>query len=324
LRVLGLVRNDQGVYQCIAENDAASVQASAQLIVDNADSFSMAASSGQPKMPSEPLGVRASVVGSRFVTLTWDPPVQRHGAVLAYHIFYKEQDSSRERMLNSSTTSLTVTPLQPNTTYFFRLVAENEAGMGKSTAHVLITTTQEKAVPGKVKNLHASALSPETIEVSWEPPSGVGPAPVQYKLFYIRKDHEPGEKETQIVMKKTSYTLHGMDKYVEYSIRVEAEGVNGAGLSSEPVTVRTLSDLPSEAPSDVRAEAVSSTSIYVQWTPLPPEESNGILTGYRIKYKTKLRGAKGNTLVVDGNDSSYTITGLEPGTQYMLRVSAVN
>lgn len=62
----------------------------------------------------------------------------------------------------------------------------------------------------------------------------------------------------------------------------------------------------------------------MQWTPLPPEDSNGILTGYRIKYKTKLRGAKGNTLVVDGNDSSYTITGLEPGTQYMLRVAAVN
>lgn len=55
----------------------------------------MAASSGQPKLPSEPLGVRSNVVGSRFVVLTWDPPVQRHGAVLAYHIFYREQDSSR-------------------------------------------------------------------------------------------------------------------------------------------------------------------------------------------------------------------------------------
>uniref|UniRef100_A0A158Q735 Neogenin-like n=1 Tax=Elaeophora elaphi TaxID=1147741 RepID=A0A158Q735_9BILA len=354
LRVLGLVRNDQGVYQCIAENDAGSVQSNAQLIVDsseellqlyalkfyttnettsiseeiinvnNTDTFSMAASSGQPKLPSEPLGVRANVVGSRFVVLTWDPPVQRHGAVLAYHIFYKEQDSSRERMLNSSATSFTVTPLQPNTTYVFRLVAENEAGMGKSSTRILITTAEEKAVPGKVKNLHGTALSPETVEVSWEPPGGSGPEPVQYKLFYIRKDHEPSEKETQIVMKKTSYTLHGMEKYVEYIIRVEAEGVNGAGLSSEPITVRTLSDLPSLPPSDVRAEAISTTSILVQWMPLSAKDRNGVLTGYRIKYRTKLRGAKGNTLVVDGNNSSYTISGLEPGTQYMLRVAAVN
>ncbi|VDO57459.1 unnamed protein product, partial [Onchocerca flexuosa] len=115
-----------------------------------------------------------------------------------------------------------------------------------------------------------------------------------------------------------------MEKYVEYIIRVEAEGINGAGLSSEPITVRTLSDLPSLPPSDVRAEAISTNSIHVQWMPLPMEDRNGILTGYRIKYKTKLRGAKGNTLVVDGNNSSYTISGLEPGTQYMLRVAAVN
>lgn len=49
-----------------------------------------------------------------------------------------------------------------------------------------------------------------------------------------------------------------------------------------------------------------------------------MITGYRIKYKTKLRGTKGNTLVVDGNDVSYTITGLDPATQYMVRVAAVN
>ncbi|VDK49439.1 unnamed protein product [Anisakis simplex] len=348
LRILGLVRNDQGVYQCIADNDAGSVQASAQLIVDNAealqqyyatliatsesmrhidnesDTFQLAASDGQPRVPSEPLGVRASVVGSRFVTLAWDPPVQRYGSLLAYHIFYKELGSTRERMINSTSTSFTVTPLQPNTVYMFRLVAENEAGIGKSTSQLSVTTTKEQAVPGKVRNLQATALSPETIEVTWEPPGGNGPTAVQYKLFYIRKDAGPNEKETQIVMKKTSYTLHGMDKYVEYVIRVEAEGSNGAGLSSEPVIVRTLSDLPSMPPADVRAEAASSTSILVQWSPLPNEERNGVITGYRIKYKTKLRGTKGNTLVVDGNDVSYTITALDPATQYMLRVAALN
>lgn len=33
------------------------------------------------------------------MVLIWDPPVQRHGAVLGYHIFYKDHDSSRYYLL---------------------------------------------------------------------------------------------------------------------------------------------------------------------------------------------------------------------------------
>uniref|UniRef100_A0A914XWH9 Ig-like domain-containing protein n=1 Tax=Panagrolaimus superbus TaxID=310955 RepID=A0A914XWH9_9BILA len=36
LRILGLVKDDQGIYQCIADNEAGSIQSSAQLIVDSA------------------------------------------------------------------------------------------------------------------------------------------------------------------------------------------------------------------------------------------------------------------------------------------------
>lgn len=33
LQVLGLVKSDEGFYQCLAENDAGNVQASAQLVI---------------------------------------------------------------------------------------------------------------------------------------------------------------------------------------------------------------------------------------------------------------------------------------------------
>jgi len=33
LRILGLVKSDEGFYQCIAENEAGNAQASAQLII---------------------------------------------------------------------------------------------------------------------------------------------------------------------------------------------------------------------------------------------------------------------------------------------------
>lgn len=73
-----------------------------------------------------------------------------------------------------------------------------------------------------------------------------------------------------------------------------------------------------------RAEAVSTTSVNVQWVAPPLNDRNGVITGYRIKYRTRMRGTKGNTIVVDGSDQSFTITGLDPATQYMLRVAVVN
>ncbi|XGW22586.1 hypothetical protein V3C99_005086 [Haemonchus contortus] len=323
LRILGLVKADQGVYQCVAENEAGSDQAVAQLLVDSADSSSIAASSGQPKIASAPLGLRVGSLGSRFVNLEWDPPLSRNGNIMRYHVFYKEEDSDRERMLNSSTTSVTITSLQPDTLYLLRVAAENEAGMGKISDHVKVTTKKEQAVPGRITNLVARALGPETIEVKWDPPQG-GPKALRYKLFYIRNPPEADDKETQIVISSTAYTLHGMEKFTEYQIRVEAEGENGSGLSSYPLKVRTLSDIPSSPPRDIVAEAASSTSIRVTWNEPDPESSNGEITGYRLKYKTRVRGSKGNTFVLDASEREYTITGLDVNTQYLVRMAVVN
>uniref|UniRef100_A0A0N4W6J0 Down syndrome cell adhesion molecule-like protein Dscam2 n=1 Tax=Haemonchus placei TaxID=6290 RepID=A0A0N4W6J0_HAEPC len=323
LRILGLVKADQGVYQCVAENEAGSDQAVAQLLVDSADSSSIAASSGQPKIASAPLGLRVGSLGSRFVNLEWDPPLSRNGNIMRYHVFYKEEDSDRERMLNSSTTSVTITSLQPDTLYLLRVAAENEAGMGKISDHVKVTTKKEQAVPGRIANLVARALGPETIEVKWDPPQG-GPKALRYKLFYIRNPPEADDKETQIVISSTAYTLHGMEKFTEYQIRVEAEGENGSGLSSYPLKVRTLSDIPSSPPRDIVAEAASSTSIRVTWNEPDSESSNGEITGYRLKYKTRVRGSKGNTFVLDASEREYTITGLDVNTQYLVRMAVVN
>ncbi|KAK6027318.1 fibronectin type III domain protein [Ostertagia ostertagi] len=152
--------------------------------------------------------------------------------------------------------------------------------MGKISDHIKVTTKKEQAVPGRITNLVARPLGPETIEVKWDPPQG-GPKALRYKLFYIRNPPEDDDKETQTIISSTAYTLHGMDKFTEYQIRVEAEGENGSGLSSYPLKVRTLSDIPSSPPRDIVAETASSTSVRVTWSEPDPESSNGEITGYR-------------------------------------------
>ncbi|EGT46408.1 CBN-UNC-40 protein [Caenorhabditis brenneri] len=323
LRILGVVRADQAVYQCLAENDVGSEQANAQLLVDAPDSSSVAASSGVPMTASAPLGLRSTSSGSRFITVEWDPPVLRNGNIMRYHVFYKDNMIDRERMVNSSSPSVTLTSLQPSTMYLIRVTAENEAGMGKFSDSLKVTTNKEQAVPGKVAPLVATATGPETIQIRWSPPAGGQPA-LRYKIFYSHDPPEKNEKETLITTSTTHYVLHGMDKYTGYQIRIEAEGTNGSGLSSDIVRVRTLSDEPSSPPTNIRAEADSSTSVRVSWE--EPEENsvNGEITGYRLKYKTKARGAKGNMLVIDATAQEYTMGNLEPNTQYLIRMAVVN
>ncbi|CAJ0930475.1 unnamed protein product, partial [Mesorhabditis belari] len=327
LQVLGVVKMDQGVYQCIGENEAGSVQSIAQLLVDSADSSSIAASSGKPMLSTPPLALKTTLIGARSLGVEWDAPMEAHGNILIYHVFYREEGSTRERAMNASSRWVNLGSLQPETLYIIRVAAENEAGVGQSSDHIKVTTSKEQAVPGRISRLGAQATDSEKIEVRWEPPTteSGGPTPLRYRLFYIRHPPQHNERETQITVSSTEYTLHGMDKYTEYAIRVEAEGANGAGLSSDTITVRTLSDVPSSAPEEISVDAQSSTSIRISWKPPPKQNQHGELTAYRIKYKTKQRGGKTSTVnIEDPLTGEHVIDGLDPNQHYQLRIAAAN
>lgn len=60
----------------------------------------------------------------------------------------------------------------------------------------------------------------------------------------------------------TGYTVTGLKKFTEYIVWVVAYNHNGAGHNSEEITVKTLSDIPSEPPTNVTVEASSSTVSY--------------------------------------------------------------
>lgn len=46
----------------------------------------------------------------------------------------------------------------------------------------------------------------------------------------------------------------------------------------------------------------------MRWEPPPPETQNGIIVGYKIRYKIQPSG-RGDTVVTDGNRNTYALTG---------------
>ncbi|KAK1202598.1 DCC protein, partial [Pygoscelis papua] len=338
LRILGLVKSDEGFYQCVAENEAGNAQASAQLIIPEPappahpdtpmPPASLTDSSPSPPavpsssvLPSAPRDVVPVLVSSRFVRLSWRPPVEARGSVQTYTVFFSRDGVNRERAVNTSqsgTLQLTVGNLKPEETYTFRVVAYNEWGPGESSQPIKVATQPELQVPGPVENLRAVSTSPTSILVSWDPPAYAN-GPVQgYRLFCTET---ATGREQNVEVDGLSYHLEGLKKFTEYTLRFLAYNRYGPGVSTEDVTVTTLSDVPSAMPQNVSLEVVNSRSIKVSWLPPPPGTQNGFITGYKIRHRKTTR--RGEIETLEPNNLWYLFTGLEKGSQYSFQVAAM-
>ncbi|XP_077202911.1 netrin receptor DCC isoform X3 [Paroedura picta] len=315
LRILGLVKSDEGFYQCVAENDAGNAQTGAQLIIPEP------AIPSSSVLPSAPRDVVPVLVSSRFVRLSWRPPAEAKGNIQTYTIYFSRDSVNRERALNTSQPGmlqLTVGNLKPEETYTFRVAAYNEWGPGESSQPVKVATQPELQIPGPVENLRAVSTSPTSILITWEPPAYANGPVEGYRLYCT--EGATG-KEQNIEVNGLSYKLEGLKKFTEYTIRFLAYNRYGPGVSSEDLTVRTLSDVPSAMPQNISLEVMNSKSIKVSWLPPPPGTQNGFITGYKIRHRKTTR--RGDVETLEPNNLWYLFTGLDKGSQYSFQVAAM-
>uniref|UniRef100_A0A673ND77 Neogenin 1a n=1 Tax=Sinocyclocheilus rhinocerous TaxID=307959 RepID=A0A673ND77_9TELE len=327
LLVLGLVKSDEGFYQCLAENDAGNVQSSAQLIILDQDvtipsppptsltrattDRLMPGSRGSAgPTPSAPRDVVASLVSTRFIKLTWRLPAEPHGDDVTYSVYYSLEGNNRERIVNTSRPGemqVTIQNLMPDTKYSFRVVAHNRNGPGESSAPLRVATQPEVQVPGPAPNLQAVVTSPSTVSLSWDMPL-TGNGEIQnYKIYYMEKGMD---SEQDLDVSTLSYTMTGLKKFTEYSFRVVAYNKHGPGVSTEDISVRSYRFMN------------ESLSIMVRWQPPPADAQNGEIIGYKIRYRKGTRKSEAAE-ITSGSQLYQLIDGLQRGTEYMLRVSAI-
>ncbi|XP_047665587.1 netrin receptor DCC [Tachysurus fulvidraco] len=315
LQILGLVRSDEGFYQCVAENEAGNALAMAQLILLEL----VVPSSGV--LPSFPRDLTPVLVSSRFVRLSWRPPVETRGTILTYGVFYTQEGINRERSVNVTepeSLQLTVNNLKPEAVYIFRVVAYNELGPGESSEQIRLSTQPELQVPGPVENLQAVAMSPTSIQASWDPPAYAN-GPIQgYRLLWIETS---SGKEQSIEVLGQSYKMEGLKKFTEYSLRILALNRHGPGIGTDNMLITTFSDVPSASPQNISLEVIYSRSIKVSWQPPPANTQNGFITGYKIRYRKT--GRRGDQEAIEPNNLWYLFTGLEKGSQYSFQVAAM-
>ncbi|KAJ7386427.1 hypothetical protein OS493_008552 [Desmophyllum pertusum] len=212
-----------------------------------------------------------------------------------------------------------LTGLVKNQDYRIRVLASTIKGDGNYSDPPLIDQTNQDKPGAAPENLKGRNLTSTSILVTW----GEVPADKQHghirHYTVIYKKVSGGPDKTKIVTIKRA-ELEGLDKFSEYNIRVLAATIKGDGPPSDPIVVSTDEDKPSAAPSLTVVKTLNSTSIQVEWEPVPPQNRLGHITKYVIIIYTD--GIEERKMDVPAPASKAIVNGLKQSTTYTVKILA--
>jgi fibronectin type 3 domain-containing protein len=252
-------------------------------------------------LPAAPKGLMAGETTDNSIAISWNSV---SGAV-KYHVYAGTSTQSLTLRGSPATTSFLLDGLDPNTTYYFAVSAENKVGEGKKSAAITAATIQKPEAPTGLEEI---THTENAITISWDSVSGAA----EYRIY---AGTTAGELTLQgNTTTKTIYVITGVTSNVTYYIEVSA--ANGAGESerSSTITVTTNQSVKPAAPSGLVAGIITNNSIAISWN------SVSGATGYKVFAGTT---ASGMTLHGNPVETGYTITELVANTTYYIAVSAL-
>ncbi|KAK9303509.1 hypothetical protein QLX08_004819 [Tetragonisca angustula] len=291
-----------------------------------------------------PRNLKVDPVSSTEFNVTWDPPDHDlwNGEILGYHIGYKEHRMGSdqytyrtvERRISTASVALglartsmpgrqyQLTNLKKFTRYSVVVQAYNVLGQGPMTPEVVATTLED--VPSSPpQDIRCTALSSQSLQVSWDAPldSTLNGVLKGYKVIWENMNAltESPKSEMKITSALT-VVIHGLEKYTNYSVQVLASTRAGDGIASSPLYCVTEEDLP-EVPAGVKAVVRSATSIIVSWQ--PPLRSNGNITSYNIHIRWVGPEGKWYKRSLPPYQTSYQVENLHKKNQYEFSIAAV-
>lgn len=210
---------------------------------------------------------------------------------------------------------------------YYQCIANNSLGISVATSWVVFE--RQPNTPDIVTNVTATALSSSQVNVTWSPantPEGY-PVMAYFVDYQIVHDMQcPGRcdfqtKSERDVSKQNFLVINDLKPYTKYRFAVQCLSPKGASIMSKAVTVRTKEAVPTKTP-DVQIVPDSSTSFRVSWTEIPVADRHGVIDRYELSYGPREKVI--TVIELTGDTYNYLVTGLEPGTEYSVKVVAGN
>ncbi|XP_056870660.1 immunoglobulin superfamily DCC subclass member 3 [Takifugu flavidus] len=295
-----------GVYVCAANKPGTRVRRTAQgrLVVQAPAEFVQA-----PLSIARPVGTTAiftcQAQGEPEPQLTW----LKNGQVL--------EPGGHVKLKNNNST-LTIYGISQDDEAIYQCIAENSAGSTQASAR--LTVLWADGLPGVPTHVHAEALSPTTIQVSWKEPDQNTQDIIGYVL-HIRRTSDPVEEEYEEAVNKVTlqHIIRDLEPSTSYTFYVKAYTSHGASKPSDGATETTHGEVP--APPVLHTKVLNSSVIQASWE---PSSKMGQHQGYRLYYKGAQTALFVGPIVLARNTSQYNITQLDPSLVYEVKLLAYN
>uniref|UniRef100_A0A8K9VCR2 Neuronal cell adhesion molecule n=1 Tax=Oncorhynchus mykiss TaxID=8022 RepID=A0A8K9VCR2_ONCMY len=288
-----------------------------------------------PAAPDEnPSGVKGFGTERDNLMILWKPlsGLQANGPGLQYKVMWRQKDVDKNwtsvTVANVSKFMVSGTPTF--TPYEVKVQAINNNGIGPDPAVVTGHSGEDLPVqaPDSVQVL---VLNSTLAEVHWEP---VPPKTVRghlkgYKVSYWRErslhKHNPHRVEQQFLSfsgNKSHGMLPGLQPYSLYLFNIRVYNGKGEGPASSNLQFETPEGVPGP-PSFLRITNSNLNNLTLEWG--PPNDRNGHLTGYILKYQQVNNSNELGPieeLALPANKTSVTLPNLKYSTRYKFYFNA--
>ncbi|KAK5622118.1 hypothetical protein CRENBAI_010073, partial [Crenichthys baileyi] len=221
--------------------------------------------------------------------------------------------------LTNNKSTLALTRISSDDEAIYQCIAKNSAGTNQASARLAVV--QATDLPAAPQGLIASAVSTNTLQITWSnPPTSITDNIIGYVL-HIRKLGEPDCMELQEDISKDTFQHDStnLEPSTTYSVYLKAYSSLGASQQSNSVVATTLGSVPT--PPTYFTKVLNSTTVQVLWE-LPGKP--GKVEGFKLSFHRVRHTDYHEPVELPFHASVHTISSLEPGAVYEIKLVAFN
>ena len=267
---------------------------------------SMEMPASAPAMPFN-LTMTKSTSSSLFVK--WKKPAD-HGDPIKNYIVEWGVNEKELTSVTAERRRINLLDLRPDTGYLIRVQAVNARGRGQFSPFLKVSTRPLPPAPPKLECL---TVSHNQLKLRW------GESKISLGTQYILETENSRKLWHQIYTGNNhSFKVGKLMENTEYRYRVCAISEAGQGPFSGVSTFKTSFAPPAPLKSAPRVSDITDTGCLVQWNSL---KSSGDMLSYRVQL-TRVKDGHVSTYEA-GSDVQFGVEGLDPKSDYTVRVCAV-